>query len=256
MKPIAIIRHTKTEGPGYFATFLDRRSLAWQLIAVDRGHRVPADADAFSGIGLMGGPMSVNDRLPWIADECALIRDAYAKDVPVVGHCLGGQMISKALGGHITPSATKEIGWGQARAEDCADRGAAIVRAWLGDVLDAHAANDGALDVFQWHGETFSIPAGAQRILSNRFCANQAFVIGPHLAMQFHVEMTAAMIGEWCASWPAEIGALKLLPPTVQTPQQMLAEAQTRLAPLHRLADQLYSAWIAGLKPSKASPRG
>ena len=252
MKPIAIIRHTRSEGPGYFATFLERRSLAWELITVDCGHRLPVTADAFSGIALMGGPMSVNDPLPWIADECALIRDAVANNVPLIGHCLGGQLISKALGGYITPSPAREIGWGTVYAEHCASADAEnIIHHWLGDVPDTLAANDGGLDVFQWHGESFSLPAGAQRLLSNPFCTNQAFAIGPHLAMQFHVEMTAPIIEEWCASWPVQWGVLKLLPPTLQTPQQMLDAAATRLAPLHRLADQLYSAWLAGLNPSK-----
>ena len=249
MKPIAIIRHTKTEGPGYFATFLERRSLAWQLIAVDRGHLVPADADAFSGIALMGGPMSVNDPLPWIADESALICDAVAHNVPVIGHCLGGQLISKALGGYVTPSPAREIGWGTVFAEHGTSADAEnIVRHWLGDALDTLAANDGGLDVFQWHGESFSLPAGAQRLLSNPFCPNQAFVIGPHLALQFHIEMTQAMIEEWCASWAAEVHGLSQLPATVQTPQQMIAGSAVRLPAMHRLADQLYSVWIDGLK--------
>ena len=66
MKPVAIFRHAETEGPGYFATFLDQRSIPWQLIAIDRGETVPQQADGYSGLCLMGGPMSVNDPLPWL----------------------------------------------------------------------------------------------------------------------------------------------------------------------------------------------
>lgn len=248
MKSIAIVRHAKAEGPGYFATFLDERSIPWQLIAVDRGERVPTDAGAFSGIALMGGPMSVNDALPWIDDECALIRDALAREVPIIGHCLGGQLMSKALGGEVSANPCKEIGWAPVVAESGPNGACApAVRRWLGDALAAQAM--GGIEVFQWHGERFSLPAGAQRILGNAFCANQAFVVGPHLALQFHVEMTSAMIAAWCVSWPAEVAGLEPLPPTVQTPGEMLAEAARRVAQLHRLAVQLYSVWADGLKP-------
>ncbi|MBL8412882.1 MAG: type 1 glutamine amidotransferase [Propionivibrio sp.] len=239
MKPIAIFRHTKTEGPGYFATFLDLHSIPWQLIAIDRGETVPVHVGEFSGLCLMGGPMSVNDSLPWIEPLCALIRDADASGLPVIGHCLGGQLISKALGGHITRSPVKEIGWGNAGAENNDS-----ARHWLGESLD----QSGVATVFQWHGETFSIPPGAQRILTNPFCANQMFTRGLHLAMQCHVEMTIEMISEWCKSWPAEVEGLDPLPLTVQTPEQMLAQGQDRLPAMRQLAEHLYSVWIRGLK--------
>jgi GMP synthase-like glutamine amidotransferase len=247
MKPVAIFRHAKTEGPGYFATFLDLRSIPWQLIAIDRGNAVPTRAEAYSGLCLMGGPMSVNDPLPWIADECALIRDAVATGVPVIGHCLGGQLISRALGGEVRANAGKEIGWGKARAENGAsgDADPQIARRWLGDWLEQTA---GIADVFQWHGETFSLPTGAQRLFGNDFCANQAFVLGPHLALQCHVEMTPEMIGAWCAGWASEVQGLAALPACVQTPEQMLAETARRLPVMRRLADQLYSVWTGGLK--------
>ena len=240
MKPIAIFRHTKTEGPGYFATFLDSRSIPWQLIAIDRGEAVPADVESFSGLCLMGGPMSVNDPLPWIDDLCELIRSADAKGIPVIGHCLGGQLMSKAFGGQITSSPVKEIGWGKAHVEDNAEAGR-----WFGDWL---VESGGQADVFQWHGETFSIPPGAQRLLVNDFCSNQMFCRGPNLAMQCHVEMTPEIISEWCGSWPDEVKGLDPLPASVQTPEQMHAETPAHLPVMRRLADQLYSVWIAGLK--------
>ena len=239
MKPVAIFRHAENEGPGYFATFLEQHSIPWQLIAIDRGAAVPQHAGDYSGLCLMGGPMSVNDPLPWIAALCALIRDAVRRDLPVIGHCLGGQLLSKALGGGVTRSPYKEIGWGRVRAEsnDAARR-------WLGDWLDK---TGGSAEVFQWHGETFSIPANAQRIFGNEFCANQMFALGPHLAMQCHVEIGTEMIAAWCAAWSDEVAGLSPLPPTVQTEQQMLADAPARLDAMRRLADQLYSVWIGGL---------
>ncbi|MFZ9530879.1 MAG: hypothetical protein ACO271_15005, partial [Burkholderiales bacterium] len=84
MKPIAIFRHSPTEGPTYFATYLERRNLPFREIKIDAGEVVPADASSFAGLCFMGGPMSVNDDLPWIAPVCSLIRDAVECDVPVL----------------------------------------------------------------------------------------------------------------------------------------------------------------------------
>lgn len=243
MKPIAIFRHSEVEGPGYFATFLDAHSLPWKLIAIDQQQRVPHNAGDFAGICLMGGPMSVNDPLPWIGELCALIRDAVRRQVPVLGHCLGGQLISRALGGEITRNPVKEIGWGEVRAVDQPS-----TRHWLGDWLQD---TGGVAEVFHWHGETFSIPPGAQRILGSACCANQAFTLGPHLALQCHIEMSAEMIVDWCAAWPAEVAEIAAgdrLPTSVQTPEQMQAQSAQRLPAMRRLADQLYSSWIAGVK--------
>lgn len=235
MLPVAIFRHSPTEGPGYFAIFLEAHGIPWQLIAIDEGEAVPATADGYSGLCFMGGPMSVNDPLPWIAPVCALIRDAVAKDVPVIGHCLGGQLMSKALGGQVTKNPVKEIGWGEGFGEN-----GEIARRWLGDF----ASRSGT--VFQWHGETFSIPPGATRLFANGHCANQMFALGPHLGMQCHVEMTPEMIATWCAQWADEAAAVADQA-SVQTPAAMQAEIPARLPVMRRLSEQLYSVWIAGL---------
>ena len=237
MLPVAIFRHSPTEGPGYFAIFLEQQGIPWQLIAIDEDEAVPSMADDYSGLCFMGGPMSVNDPLPWIAPVCALIRDAASKNIPVIGHCLGGQLISKALGGEVTANPVKEIGWSEATGE--AD---AISQKWLG----SHAGQQ--CTIFQWHGETFSMPAGASRLLTNPFCTNQIFALGPHLAMQCHVEMTPEMIATWGKQWAdEEIAAADM--PSMQTPEVMQQESAQRLPKMRQLADQLYRVWISGLKP-------
>lgn len=235
MLPVAIFRHSPTEGPGYFAIFLEAHGIPWQLIAIDEGEAVPATADGFSGLCFMGGPMSVNDPLPWIAPVCALIRDAVAKEVPVIGHCLGGQLMSKALGGQVTKNPVKEIGWGEGFGEN-----GEVARRWLGDFTSQSGT------VFQWHGETFSIPPGATRLFANAHCANQMFALGPHLGMQCHVEMTPEMIATWCAQWADEAAAVADQA-SVQTPAAMQAEIAARLPVMRRLSEQLYSVWIASL---------
>lgn len=236
MRPVAIFRHSPTEGPGYFATFLERDGISWTLIALDEGAAVPASSEQFSGLCFMGGPMSVNDPLPWIEPVCRLIRDAVEKDIPVIGHCLGGQLMSKALGGAVTRNPVKEIGWGDAAAEDDT-----TARHWLGSFAGRAAT------VFQWHGETFSIPPGAQRLFGNAHCANQMFALGPHLAMQCHVEMTPEMIATWCEQWADEALAVADQA-SVQTPEIMLAEIGDRLPTMRQLSEQLYGVWIKGLQ--------
>src|ERR671939_122721 len=128
MKPVAIFRASPTEGPGYFATYLERRGIAWQLVPLDAGAQVPRDARAYAGLVFMGGPMSVNDDLPWIAPALELVRDAVRKDVPMLGHCLGGQLMSKAFGGRVVPNVCREIGWGEVRVADNA-----VARERMGD---------------------------------------------------------------------------------------------------------------------------
>ena len=205
------------------------------MIAIDEGQAVPATAEDYSGLCFMGGPMSVNDPLPWIASICALIGDAVRRNIPVIGHCLGGQLISKALGGHVTKNPVKEIGWGSAEATNDA-----LAQHWLGKM--AGASNT----VFQWHGETFSLPPGASRLLANAYCANQMYVLGPHLGMQCHVEMTPEMIATWCAQWADE--ALSVAgQPSAQTPTEMLAQISDRLPAMRQLSEQLNSVWIKGL---------
>lgn len=234
-KPVAIFRHNPTEGPGYFATFLEQSGFAWTLFAIDAGDAVPADPTAFAGLAFMGGPMSVNDDLPWIPNACALIRAAVAQGVAVIGHCLGGQLMSKALGGSVTRNPVKELGWGQAAAE-----GGELGAGWTG------TPDGSAHTVFQWHGETFTLPDGATRILGNGYCANQAFVLGPHLGMQCHVEMTPEMIRLWCESGAAEVAAAT--GPAVQDAATMQADTARHLPAMRRLADCLYGRWIQGLK--------
>ena len=233
MKPIAIFRHSPGEGPGYFATFLDRHSLPWTLFPIDAGVAMPPAADAFSGLCLMGGPMSVNDALAWIPQELELIRGADRLGIPVIGHCLGGQLMARAFGGTVGRNPVKEIGWGRVAATSAA---AQLAADWLGD--------SAGFEAFHWHGETFSIPPGATRILGSAHCANQAFVRGPHLGMQCHVEMTETMIRSWCEQWEGEN-----VPPSasVQTPQQMQTGMETRIAAMRAVADRLYTRWIGGL---------
>ncbi len=234
MKPIAIFLHSVTEGPGYFATYIEEQGIAWRVFRIDEGEPVPADPRGFSGLVFMGGPMSVNDALPWIPPMLSLIQAGVAQDVPVLGHCLGGQLIARALGGEVIRNPVKEIGWGRVEVTQNAE-----ARRWFGELAD--------FESFHWHGETFSIPPDAQLIASSDYCKNQAFSMGRHLAMQCHVEMTPELIRAWCADWHKEVTALAARTPSVQSPEEMLKDLNFRTRSLNEVAKVLYDRWIAGL---------
>ena len=90
MKPVAIVHYARTEGAGYFATFLDAHSIPWRMFALAQGQQLPEVADPFSALYLLGDPMSVNDPLLWINESCTLIRGFVSANLPVIGHYLGG----------------------------------------------------------------------------------------------------------------------------------------------------------------------
>ncbi|ABI59288.1 type 1 glutamine amidotransferase [Nitrosomonas eutropha] len=236
MKPVAILRFFPLEGPGYFATFLDQHHIPWQLICLDKGMLPPNNPRGYSGLVLMGGPMSVHDDLPWINLVLSLIRQTVAIDIPVLGHCLGGQLLSTALGGIVTSNPVKEIGWGQVHIEESTP----IAQDWFGSDLSE-------FDAFHWHGETFSIPANAVRLLSSPYCPNQAFALGIHLGMQCHIEMTAAMVKAWC-----EANIDELLRnhgnPAVSSSEEIQTNLEERITALQSVADRLYKKWITALK--------
>lgn len=232
MRPIAIFRHLDIEGPGYLSDFLDARRIPWELIAIDAGMTPPDSPEAYSGLVFMGGPMSVNDDLPWIPASLALIRQAVARDIPVLGHCLGGQIMAKALGGSVARNPVKEIGWHEVSVDATPE-----AEAWFGATRRFTA--------YHWHGETFSLPKGAIRLLSSAHCANQAFTLGKHLALQCHVEMTAPMIQAWSLAGQAEIAANP--GPTVQDEEAMVTLSSRHLPGMMHVAEHLYSRWIKGL---------
>ncbi len=238
MKPVAIFRHLPHEGAGYLADHFSRHAIPTVMIRIDAGDPVPRQASEYAGLVFMGGSMSVNDPLPWISQSLALIRQAVSLRIPVLGHCLGGQLLARAMGGQVTRNPVKEIGWGMIERCDSNHIG----DAWLGDIRQFNG--------FHWHGETFSIPPGAGLLLKSHWCNHQAFVLDDiHLGLQCHVEMTAEMIRSWCQEGAEELASANDSP-AVQSASDMQSDMDARLAELHRIADHLYDQWIKGLRTS------
>jgi len=232
MKPVAIFRHLECEGPGYFAEFLNQHQIPHTLIRIDQGDHIPPSISGYRALVFMGGPMSVNDDLPWIAEELSLIRQAVKYDMPLLGHCLGGQLIAKALGATVSKNPVKEIGW-----HPVAKQPNPLTEDWLSGLPDEFEA-------FHWHGETFSIPHGAHSLLSSRYCHHQAFAIGNTLALQCHVEMTESMVQEWTTEYANELRAPSA---SIQSGELILDRLETKISQLNSIADKIYQRWIRAL---------
>ena len=228
MRPVAIFRFSATEGPGHFGEWLDARGVPRRLIALDQGESVPAVPLAFSGIAMMGGPMSANQDLPWNAPLTDLLRRAVNADVPVIGHCLGGQLLAKALGARVTRTPVPEIGWGEVKVSRTPD-----AAPWFGARY--------AFTTFQWHYEIFGLPPRATRVLTNSFNPDQAFVLGKHIGFQCHIEMTRDLVETWCRSGASELPAVSI--PAQQSAADILRDVDGKVAALNVIADGIYARW-------------
>jgi GMP synthase-like glutamine amidotransferase len=233
MPPVAVFRFSRSEGPGRFGDWLTAQGRPWRLVALDEGEPVPEDPEAFAGIGMMGGPMGANDPTPWRDPLAMLLRRAVDARVPVIGHCLGGQILSRALGGVVTKADVVEIGWIDVEA---ADRGAA--REWFGGRQ--------RMNVFEWHYDAFTIPPGARRVLRNAHNENQAYVLDErHIGLQCHVEMTRELVTTWCAMAGDELPETSR--PQRQSRDEILRDLDARVAALNVLADGIYARWARSL---------
>ena len=240
MKPVAIFQHDCLQRPGYLLRYLDEAGIASRIIRPGDGDDVPLSARSFSGIVVLGSDASVNDPLPWIERELRLVRDAVACDVPVLGHCFGGQLLARALGATVQKSPWPHIGWARLRVTPAAK--------------SLFGSNAQVL-TFNWHYETFSIPQGATRTLFGEHCLNKGFVHGRHLAFQSHLEVTEEIVRACCAAHHAELAVAA--GPDVQNDAEILSHLDDRLAVLHEAARRVYTRWSAQLvSPPRAVRAG
>lgn len=230
MRPVAIFQHENSQGPGYLREFLQQQGIPYQLFKPAEGQDLPRRAGDYSGLVLLGSNRSVNEALPWMSGETALLQDALARDVPVLGHCFGGQQLARAMGARVHRNAWANIGWSRLAVTPAA-------RALFGGATHA--------TLFNWHYDTFEIPRGATRSLFGTHCLNKGFVHGKHLGFQAHLEVTEASVRAWCEESRQELTLAH--GPAVQTEAQMLQGLRERTAALHLLARGVYRQWAAGL---------
>jgi GMP synthase (glutamine-hydrolysing) len=233
MKPVLVLQHLTTDGPAHLATWLQREGIGFEVFDTQAGQPYPDRIDAYRALAVLGGEMSANDDLPSLRDAERLILQAMDRGFPVIGHCLGGQLMARALGAPVHAAPAPEIGW---QAIELVD--SPVAREWFGPWREA--------TVFEWHFEAFDLPPGAQTLASSPVCPHQAFAIGPHLAMQFHVELDAHKLALWSASRDPHFLALQANCASVQSGRAMREAAGIALPAQQRLADALYTRWISG----------
>lgn len=194
---ILILKNITTEGPGTIEDFLVGRGISHDIVDLAKGS-LPASGQ-YDTLVMLGGPMSVNDEslYPYLTYEIRLAEQFMREGKKVFGICLGAQIMARALGARVYAGREKEIGWFEIELKD----------AGLKDPLMAHIAGDGrACKVFHWHGETFDIPLGAERLAASALYPNQAFRYGRDAyAFQFHIEVTRQMIFDWLAHEPVDM---------------------------------------------------
>lgn len=229
---VLVLQHTTEDTPAYLGTWLDRQGLRWHCPCAEAGDVYPASVRGYRALAVLGGEWSANDERASLRQAEALIREAVALGVPVIGHCLGGQLMARALGGSVTRLPKPEIGWLPLQHS-----GTALATDWFGAAPQAL--------VYQWHYDGFTtLPAGAEPLASSAACAHQAFALGPHLAMQFHIEITPEKIDTWLQQPGAVYAeALQAGVPTVQSPSAMRAATAQHQRASEALADHIYSAW-------------
>ncbi|HEX6671337.1 MAG TPA: type 1 glutamine amidotransferase [Nitrososphaeraceae archaeon] len=157
---------------------------------------IPTDINSYSGIIILGGPMSVYDNYDYLKDQQKLIKKAVDMQIPTLGICLGSQLIAEALGGTVYPGNLKEIGWYNVEITENGSR----------DIFNGVKSFKNK--VFQWHGDTFRLPESAI-ILAKSDIYVQAFRINSAIGIQFHIEINESMIEEWIKIYSKEVLDLK-----------------------------------------------
>lgn len=225
---VLAFRHVAMEHLGRISDALEEAGLRFQYVDLPGDPSVHISWSGVAGLIFLGGPMSVNEDLAYLRRELGLIDEALAAGKPMLGICLGAQLIAKALGARVYANPVKEIGWAPIHLTEAGRRDPL-----LGRLRDPEV-------VLHWHGETFDLPSGATWLAYSEACRHQAFRYGSNIyGLQFHLEATPEMIAAWCAA-PVNRRDVEELP----APIDPLAH-QDRLG---ELSSSVFGAWVSLVK--------
>ncbi len=188
---ILFIKHIEIEGPGTLGEFFKETSWKTKIVELDKAGTLPS-VDECEAIISLGGPMNVYEeaKYPFLKEEDKLMKKALQEEVPILGICLGAQILAKACGAKVRKADKKEVGWFKVNLTDEGKRDP------LFEDMPA------SLSVFQWHEDTFAIPKGALHLAESQTCLNQAFRFGRNAyGLQFHVEVTPEMLESWIRAY-------------------------------------------------------
>jgi GMP synthase (glutamine-hydrolysing) len=228
MSKVWVLQHTACETLGTIADALEAEALAWQYVRVFDGKPVPAGMGDAGGLIVMGGPMGVyeQERYPHLNDELRLIDAALKAGKPVLGVCLGSQLLAAALGAAVRKGLRKEIGWYPIRLSAAASED----RLWTGVPREFMAMH--------WHGDVFDLPAGTVNLASSELTAHQAFRYGNSAyGLLFHLEMTEEMIAEMAAAFGDELREAG------GDADRLAAQSTVNCARLAAVAETVFTRW-------------
>lgn len=232
MKPILIFTHVDCEPPGYFTKILDSLGYPHAQTCLLVGKASNINPSQYAALVFMGGPGNVNQPDDWMILEIAIIHRALQQDVPVLGVCLGAQMMCLAMGGQVIPGDSVEVGWHQVELSE-----AGVEHPFTLSMPDQ-------FDAFHWHAHR-CIPPPDVPVLARSDCTDcQAFARGKHLAVQFHLEMSVETIQSLITQYSSDLEGDT---PCVQNREQILTDIQLRCEQNFRLADILIANWFKSL---------
>jgi GMP synthase-like glutamine amidotransferase len=229
MKPVLVFIHVSCTSPGYIETLLQSQELPFELVCFSDDSIPEVDPRSASALVIMGGPGNVSEPTAWMHRELEVMREADQQGVPILGICLGAQLLCQTVGGSVRPGKGLEVGWHQVEVLDDARRYPGLQQV------------ASSFEVFQWHAHVCDPPPAAQVLATSSCTPCQAFAIGPHLAMQFHPEMTAQTIRELIERYPED---LEQASPCVQNAQQILDDIHGKTRRAFEIADQLLIPWF------------
>jgi GMP synthase (glutamine-hydrolysing) len=232
LKTAVAIRHIGLEDLGAFEAPLVRAGYKVHYYDAGQDELWALDPVRTPLLIVLGGPMGVyeEDRFPFLTEELRLLEDRIAAGKPTLGICLGAQLIARACGARAYKGHAKEIGFAPVELTE-AGRASCLA-----------AIPDGQ-HVLHWHGDTFDLPAGAERLGSTRAYPNQAFAIGPNLlALQFHLEAGVRGFDRWLTGHAGELAAAGI------SPERLSRDAAAHGPALAEVADAVLTRWLGGLR--------
>jgi len=244
-KHVSILQHHEHETPGLIADALQHAAVRQRYIRAFKGDLVPHEMGDAAGLVIIGGPQSVHEqaKFPYLRDELRLIEDALKHNKPILGICLGSQLLAAALGAKVYPGRQKEIGWH--RVTLCAG-GASFPKYSGGTGVPAcdplFSGVPTSFTAFHWHGDIFNLPRGATLLASSALTAHQAFHYAKNAyGLLFHLEVTLPQINTMVETFSDELQAAGLNGAAIKL------NAHAHLPTLQKLGQQAFSRWVGSL---------